>query len=145
MKSDCVLFKGEFVNRRVLLALFMQLCQFTLPVSFVFNEKKYLTTKLQTSKNFLVHVPDKYAKQAITAIYTISPAKAFKMTLINLSLRGGILRENCFVCVQFRKLSCSSQKRVMYGEQSSFRMRKSRKQRDRCWPIFVPNQRQAFE
>ena len=35
----------------------------------------------------------------------------------------------------------------MYGEKSSFRMRKSPKQRDRCWPqiIFVPNQRQAFE
>ena len=45
--------------------------------SSIFNEKNYLTTKLQTSKNFLVHVPDKYAKQALTAIYTISPAKAF--------------------------------------------------------------------
>ena len=56
----------------------------TLPVystsfvrSSIFNEKKYLTTNLQTLKNFLVHVPDKYAKQALTAIYTISPAKAF--------------------------------------------------------------------
>ena len=68
------------VNSRVLLGLFMQLYRFTLPVSFVrsiFNEKKYLTTNLQTLKNFLVHVPDKYAKQALTAIYTISPAKAF--------------------------------------------------------------------
>ena len=43
----------------------------------MFNEKKYLTTNLQTLKNFLVHVPDKYAKQVLTAIYTISPAKAF--------------------------------------------------------------------
>ena len=56
----------------------------TLPVhstsfvrSSIFSEKNYLTTNLQTLKNFLVHVPDKYAKQALTAIYTISPAKAF--------------------------------------------------------------------
>ena len=69
------------VNSRVLLGLFMHA---TLPVystsfvrSSIFNEKKYLTTNLQTLKNFLVHVPDKYAKQALTAIYTISPAKAF--------------------------------------------------------------------
>ena len=45
--------------------------------SSMFNEKKYLTTNLQTLKNFLVHVPDKYAKQVLTAIYTISLAKAF--------------------------------------------------------------------
>ena len=43
----------------------------------MFNEKKYLTTYLRTLKNFLVHAPDKYAKKALTAIYTISPAKAF--------------------------------------------------------------------
>ena len=32
--SDCGLIEGKFINTKVLLALFMQLCKFTLPASF---------------------------------------------------------------------------------------------------------------
>ena len=49
-----------------------------------------------------------------------------------------------------RKLSCTSQtvRRTVEFAGKFLRIKRSRKQRDRCWPPigkFVPNHRQAFE